>query len=242
MPTPEPLVAVLRAPGGERWIATGAVVRDILTSSVYYGDDSADELEQAVRKRRPIAVTSPRAAGWMADLPSSFPRASVYCSGGRTARILASGGWNPLPPLSGSGGDAVATRIISESRGAVLHVCGTETAGTLEAALSVEGRGVDALVVYELRDREAFDFDDVAVLRSCAALAVLAPSCLRVLRAIEPDLAHALSETVPALCGPTTAIALREVGWRDVRVAPEPSPQALLALFLTKSVRLGESP
>lgn len=242
MPTPEPLVVVLRAPGGERWIASGAVVRDVMTSTVTYAEGAREALERAVREGRPVAVTSPRASGWMADLPHSFPRGAVHCSGGRSARILSSGGWIPLPPLSGSGGEAVAARILAESAGDVLHVCGSETSGTLEGAIAAAGRRLESLVVYETRDRAAFDSRELDDLRACAAIAVLAPSCLRVLFALEPELARRLSGTVPALCGPTTAVALREAGWRDVRVAAEPSAELLLPLFLSKSVKDGGLP
>lgn len=236
-----PILAILRAPGGEPWFAEGVSVRDVLTSSVIMVPARNEPLVHAMRVRRPVVATSPRAAGWMADLPPSVPRGPVWCSGGRTARILASGGWEPIPPRLGSGGEAVAARILSETRGDVLHVCGAETAGTLQAALASEGRSVEPLVVYETRDRASFSDAEVDSLARCRALAVLAPSCLRVLVALQPDLARRLSGTVPALCGPTTAGALREFGWRDLRIAAEPSQEALLSMYPTRSVLPGGS-
>lgn len=238
MPTPEYAlrVVVLRVSGGDPWCAEDVSIVDVPTSSVHHLAASHAPLAHALRASRPIAVTSPRAGGWMAELPSSMPRGRVFCSGGRTARILASGGWESVPPLSGSGGAAAAQRILSESRGDVLHVRGAETAGTLEAALNAGGRSIEPLIVYELRDRIAFLEDEVFALSSCDGVAVLAPSCLRVLRALVPDLAALLAESVPALCGPTTASALREAGWRDVRVAPEPTQSALLSLLKPDSV------
>lgn len=113
----------------------------------------------------------------------------------------------------------------------VLYVCGRETAGTFEAALTAAGLAVDSLPVYALVDRFSFEPGELEALRTCAAVAFLAPSCLRVLAALEPDLCADLSRRVPALCGPTTAISLRQAGWRDVRVAPEPSCSALLSLL-----------
>lgn len=243
MPTRRlPLVVVLRVPGGERWNAAGVRIRDVPTSEVEFLDVSVSVLADALRDGRPVVATSPRAAGWLADLPHSVERGRVYCSGGRTARILASGGWTPVPPLRGrSGGEAVAERLALDTEGGVLHVRGADTAGTLEAALAGDERVIEPLVVYRLRERESFLPDEIEALRSCRALAVLAPSCLRVLLDLEPELAATLSRTVPALCGPTTAAALREIGWRDLRIAPEPSEQALLSLIMTGSVLSGGS-
>lgn len=130
----------------------------------------------------------------------------------------------------------MAATLDRTTDGTCLHVRGAETAGTFEAAMARAGRTVEPLVVYELRERETFDPGEIESLRRCDALAVLAPSCLRVLLRLQPELARELSLSVPALCGPTTAAALREIGWRDLRVAPEPSSAALLPLFLTDSV------
>lgn len=244
MPTPDlPVVVVLRVPGGDPWTSPSVRIRDVPTSSVIELDVSPAPLERALRDDRPVVATSPRAAAWLAALPPYILRGRVHCSGERTARILATGGWEPIPPRSGSGGEVVAASVLGGDRaGAPLHVRGLDTAGTFEAAMARAGRDVEPLVVYELRERDAFDEAELDALRGCDALAVLAPSCLRVLLRLAPQLARALSRDVPALCGPTTALALREAGWRDVRVAPEPSSAALLPLFLTDPVITGETP
>jgi len=244
MPTPDlPLVVVVRVPGGDSWTSPSARIRDIPTSSVVPLDVSPAPLERALRDDRPVVATSPRAAAWLAALPPYILRGRVHCSGERTARILAKGGWEPIPPRSGSGGEVVAASVLGgDSEGAPLHVRGADTAGTFEAAMARVGREVEPLVVYELREREAFDSQELESLRACDALAVLAPSCLRALLRLAPQVADSLARGVPALCGPTTALALREAGWLDVRVAPEPSSAALLPLFLTDPVITGERP
>jgi uroporphyrinogen-III synthase len=234
MPTPERRrVALLRAPGGEPWEHPGFRVDDILTGSVIDLAAPTAPLTRALREGHPVAATSPRAARWLAALGPEIPRGCLFVSGARTARIASGGGWQVVAPLEGSGGDAAARRILSmvPEASRVLYVCGRETAGTFEATLSDAGRIVDSLPVYALVDRSSFDPAELEALHTCAAVAFLAPSCLRVLSAAEPDLCADLSRRVPALCGPTTAISLRQAGWRDVRVAPEPSCSALLSLL-----------
>lgn len=242
MPTPDlPLVAVLRVPGGDPWTSPSARIVDIPTSSVIEMDVSPAPLERALRDDRPVVATSPRAAAWLAALPPCILRGRVHCSGARTALILASGGWEPIPPRSGSGGEVVAASVLGgDSAGAPLHVRGAETAGTFEAAMARAGIEVEPLVVYELRERDAFDSRELEALHACDALAVLAPSCLRALLRLAPQAAVRLACGVPTLCGPTTAHSLGEAGWNDVRIAPEPSCAALLPLFLTDPVIIGE--
>ncbi len=234
MPTPERRrIALLRAPGGEPWEHPDYRVDDILTGSVIDLEAPTAPLERALREGSPVAATSPRAARWLAALGPEIPRGRLFVSGARTGRIASAGGWPVVAPLAGSGGEAAARRILSEAPEAsrVLYVCGRETAGTFEATLAGSGRVVDPLPVYALVDRSSFDPAELDALHTCAAVAFLAPSCLRVLATLEPDLCADLSFRVPALCGPTTATFLRDAGWRDVRVAPEPSCSALLSLL-----------
>lgn len=238
MPTPEPLVALLRAPGGEAWSPDEARVVEILTSRVLEvgADDSA--VRRTLARGGVLACTSPRAAQWLAALPAQCGRGLVVCSGGRTARMLGAGGWQALVPAAGepSGGAPAARRILSlrgEGRlaGPVLYVRGRETAGTFEAVLAGAGVPHESLVVYDLVEREGVLPEELEVLEHCDAVAVMAPSCLRLLERLDSSLLSRLRAAVPALAGPTTARALRELGWRDVREAPEPSCSALIALL-----------
>lgn len=234
MPRPESRrVALLRAPGGEQWEHPGARIDEILTGTVVDLEVSQAPLERALREGWALAVTSPRAARWLAGLGPGVPRGRLYVSGERTGRIAAAGGWRVVVPEGASGGDATARRILSEAERAsrVLYVCGRETAGTLEAALSSAGLSLESLPVYALADRTSFDPSELEVLAACDAIAFMAPSCVRVFATLAPAAFADLSRRVPALCGPTTAIALRQALWRDVREAPEPSCSALLSLL-----------
>jgi len=234
MPTPElPTVALLRAPGGEPWEHPSFSIREILTGSVIDLDAPLAPLVRAVGEGRPVVATSPRAARWLADLPASVPRGRLFVSGARTGRIAGAGGWDAVAPAERSGGEAAARQILSSSPGAgpVLYVCGRETAGTLEAVFLEAGFPLERLPVYALAERPSFDPPELSALAGCGAVAFLAPSCLHALATLAPAVFADLAGRVPAVAGPTTAQALREAGWRDVRVASEPSCAALLALL-----------
>jgi len=235
MPTPElPLVVLLRAPGGEPWEDDRARIREILTSSVIDLGVPPDRVREAVLAGDAIAITSPRAAQWLASLDPGIPRGRVFCSGSRTARILSNGGWEAIAPAAGSGGEATARQILStcpDAGARILYVHGRETAGTFERELASSGRTRESLVVYAMEDRAAFDSGETNALEACDAVAFLAPSCLRILEHHLPAILSHLSRTVPALAGPTTASALRSLGWLDVREASEPSCAALLSLL-----------
>lgn len=236
MPTPElPLVALLRAPGGETWEHPAVRIREIRTSRELDLGASYEPLRVAVASGRPVAVTSPRAARWIASAPSDIPRASIVCSGGRTARLLESGGWIAQVPAEGSGGASAARRILSSTLGGtagpVLYVHGRETAGTFEEAMAAAGRAFESFPVYALEDRSEFDPGEIGALDGCDAIAFLAPSCARVLASAAPVHFIRLRDGRPALAGPTTAAALRVLGWRDVREAVEPSCSLLVPLL-----------
>jgi len=237
MPTPElPLVALLRAPGGEPWEHPAVRIREVPTAREHDLGASYEPLRAAVASGRPVVVTSPRAARWVASAPRDIPRAQVVCSGGRTARLLESGGWIARAPSDGSGGAAAARRILSSSRGGaegpVLYVHGRETAGTFEETLAAAGEAFESLPVYALEDRAEFEPDETGILAACDAIAFLAPSCVRVLAGAAPLHFARLRDGAPALAGPTTAAALRATGWRDVREADEPSCTRLVPLLL----------
>lgn len=238
MPTPRPLVALLRAPGGDAWSTEDAQVVEILTSTVRDLGASSEPVVRTLLEGGVVACTSPRAAQWLAGLPPEAGRGPVVCSGRRTARILAGGGWSPILPAGGeaSGGAPAARRILSFLADAtgevpVLYVRGRETAGSFERVLADANRPHESLVVYDMRDRDDILPHECALLARCDALAVMAPSCLRMLDRLDAGTLSRLREMVPALAGPTTAQALRRAGWRDVREAPEPSCAALLSLL-----------
>ena len=238
MPTPRPLVALLRAPGGDPWTTDDARIVEILTSTVRDVGASSQPVSRVVANGGILACTSPRAAQWLAAIPLEAGRGRVVCSGRRTARILEAGGWSPILPAAGeaSGGAPAARRILSylaEVGGEVpvLYVRGQETAGSFERVLDAANQPHEFLVVYDMQDRRDLLREEAELLGSCDALAVMAPSCLRFLERLEPGLLARLREAVPALAGPTTAQALRQAGWHDVREAPEPSCAALIALL-----------
>lgn len=238
MPTPRPLVALLRAPGGDPWTTDDARVVEILTSTVRELGASPEAVSRVLEHGGVLACTSPRAAQWLAALAPVAGRGRVVCSGRRTARILEVGGWIPVLPAEGepSGGAPAARRILSLVAGQerpfpVLYVRGRETAGSFERVLAAAEVPHEFLVVYDMQDRQDLRREESELLSSCDALAVMAPSCLRFLERLGPGLLARLREFVPALAGPTTAQALRQAGWRDVREACEPSCAALISLL-----------
>lgn len=234
------MVALLRAPGGDAWDPGSVRVVEVLTSTVHEVGANGDQVRLALERGGLLACTSPRAAQWLAALPVDLGRGRVVCSGRRTARILGSGGWQAVLPDGGepSGGAPAARRILSllskeRTSGPVLYVRGRDTAGSFEGVLEEAGVSHESLVVYALHERGEISPPETELLATCDAIAVMAPSCLRFLELLEPATLRRLRETIPALAGPTTSRALRDLGWRDVREAPEPSCASLISLLRT---------
>jgi uroporphyrinogen-III synthase len=145
------------------------------------------------------------------------------------------------PPSARGLAGLVATRAPVEGFDRVLFLAGSRSLPDFPDALAARSIALDRLEVYETRFASA----DVSALRGALADRRLAcavyfsPSAAEALEAaLAPDEVASLHQVPSAAKGPTTAAALRALGFRSVdaglrTVSPRPShPLAYLALHL----------
>jgi len=180
-----------------------------------------------------LVVTSPRAAGAFtaaAGAPPSSVR--IAAVGPATASRLKRAGWTPT--VIGHGGAEALVRMLSEAaelRGArVLFPAASRARPALERGLRKLGARVHRVEAYRtvscLPDTERVRADlrtgvDVVTFASPSAVEGLA-------RALEGNLAAALTLVPVAAIGPTTLQALTDAGVTWAGLAPEPTLPGLV--------------
>jgi uroporphyrinogen-III synthase len=195
------------------------LVRTVVTGTQEYVDLPDEHLFPRLQKAQAVAITSPRAARWVAgrDFPAQLLR-PVLVSGPATGAILPDRWVRLIPPTTG--GAAVAELAHAKGYFRLLYLGAEETAGTLERKALSLGLELEHLAIYRTvpiadlvaRDRETLD--------SARALAFLAPSAVRHLAELDPHRFAFLSRRLPAVaCGEATRVQLSDSGWRDVRLA-----------------------
>ncbi|MET0546500.1 MAG: uroporphyrinogen-III synthase [Caulobacterales bacterium] len=164
----------------------------------------------------------------------SIPALAV---GAETARALREGGFSTVISADGDA-DALAALALAWFRpdaGKVVHVRGAVVAADLAAILAKAGFATDSVVVY--RAEEAASLSDAAQdgLRSGAIDMVLAHSqagaAAFVRLAAAAGLSQCLQNTTAIALSARTAAALDPAAWREIRIAPAPNEEALLALI-----------
>lgn len=223
------ILAVVRsAEPDERRGVDGWDVRQIVVCRQEPLPVGAAQLEQALEGVQALAVTSPRAALWLADrTESALRRLPVLVAGEKTAAFLM--GWNVFVPPQEVGGRAVASMAGSEGISSLLLVGASQTAGTLEEACAESGIACRHLAVYKTGFVDALGEEDLAALREATATAFLAPSAVDALVRLRPDLVLQLAGRPTCAAGEKTLQALRHWGWKDVREAEGPSLEELAA-------------
>jgi uroporphyrinogen-III synthase len=142
--------------------------------------------------------------------------------------------------VEGAGGDAqalagLAIAFLAPKGGALLHASGAETRGHLADILAVRGFTVRSEVLYDAVDATALPSEAQTALVKGTINAALffSPRTARIFADIVAreklkDACHALD----AVCiSEATALELRALSFREVRIAAEPNQDALLALL-----------
>lgn len=181
-----------------------------------------------------ICFSSPRAVDAVLNRVKVPARVQVAAVGPSTARALEEGGWpvHRVPEeASGSGlvdsfreaGNTVGTRILFPASAIARDV--------VPQGLSDLGARVDQVIAYRTVNppldvplcRASVEAGEVAV------VTFTSPSAMKGLRAgLGRALFMGLARSLPAVAiGSTTAAALAEAGWQDVRIAEEPTLEGL---------------
>jgi uroporphyrinogen-III synthase len=178
---------------------------------------------------------------------------AVAVTSQRAVAAAAQGAWCDYPGLLGAVGQGTAaamTRVWGRApdlvapdgtgeslghmladtlagRGRVVHLRGSKTTGTLQAALEAAGLALDEVVSYENVAPEIPRLTDVP---SGALVVFASPSAARRFFAVND---HLLALVIPVAIGPTTADSLRGLGAREPLVASAPTLEALTELIRT---------
>ena len=170
-----------------------------------------------------VAITSPRAARWLAgrEIPSHLLR-PVLVAGPATGALIPHR-WARLVPES-TGGAAVARMALEHGHVLLLYLGAEETVGTLEEQARSLGVIVEHIPIYRTVGVEDLSTADRDTLDSSRAFAFLAPSAVRFLAAADHHRFDYLSKrSVAVAAGEATREQLRELGWRDVRASAGPT-------------------
>lgn len=222
-PASDRLLVVVRSATPERPDAlAGWDVRNLVVArQVEVPSDRADFLA-ALERAPSLAVTSPRAARWLASqgVPE-WSRRPVVVAGPRTAENLP--GWECIVP-DGLGGAAVGEVLSRLGWSKALYLCADETAGTLEASCIAHGIELVRWICYRTIPVEELDDQASVDLDLAHSLAFLAPSAVDFLRSLAPDAFARAARFVPAVAsGAETCRRLRASGWGEVLQAEGPT-------------------
>ncbi len=159
----------------------------------------------------------------------------VFAVGDRTAEVAHEAGFRDVRSAAGDveALGELATAQADPAAGALLHVAGSNRAGDLAGVLQNAGFAVRRAVLYEARPVQALPEAARNALAQGAVDGVgffsprTARSFVRLVRAA--GLSHTTKGLTAVCLSPAVAEAARDLTWRDVRVAPTPTQEALLA-------------
>ena len=188
-------------------------------------------LFEALERNQAVAITSPRAARWLAgrEIPAHLLR-PVLVAGPATGALIPDR-WTRLVPES-TGGAAVARLALEHGHVLLLYLGAEETAGTLEEQARSLGVIVEHIAIYRTAGVEDLSQADRDTLDSSRAFAFLAPSAVRFLAQADNHRFDYLSKrSIAVAAGEATRELLKELGWRDVRASAGPTlPEIVKAL------------
>jgi uroporphyrinogen-III synthase len=213
------LVAVRSAPADPFEDLPGWSVGTVVVGRQEDVDLSDEVLFHALERNQAVAITSPRAARWLAsrDIPAHLLR-PVLVAGPATGALIPHR-WTRLVPES-TGGAAVARLALEHGHVLLLYLGAQETAGTLEGQAKSLGVIVEHVAIYRTAGVEDLSQSDRDALDSSRAFAFLAPSAVRFLAEADVHRFEYLSRRAVAVAaGEATREQLRELGWRDVRAS-----------------------
>lgn len=189
---------------------------------------------QALARYDWVIFTSPRAIPTLSELVPHPPRSlCVATVGEATAAAVTGHGWKVTVKGGGTGARGLAETVAefaSLDGARVLFPAGSLAGPVLEEELQALGARVDRVEAYHTRETPP----DGTVVREDLAGGVdvvtfASPSAARSLsKALDDDLAGALSGVGVAAIGRTTAAALEELGIADVEVGARPGMAGLV--------------
>lgn len=159
----------------------------------------------------------------------------VYAVGAASAKAALDAGFTKVVSADG---DVEALAELAAARldgkaGSLLHVAGSEVAGDLRGLLEKHGFTYRREVLYTARKAERFSDNTMRALRDGDLDGVLFFSPRTAAAFVALTRAAGLSEacrSITAFClSPAVADKLKDITWRDVRLAARPEQTALLA-------------
>ena len=183
-----------------------------------------------------VAVTSANALRHAPqDLLAMFAKPPCYAVGGKTASLARQAGFSHV--IEGPGDAAGLAALLGKESllksgaeaASVAYLCGRVRLPNFEKLLAAAGVVVVAVETYDTVETEAVsDFTspvDIALLHS----ALGARALMKIAR--RPELAKLLAETVFLCLSERIAAVVAEAGCTKIKVAAEPTEQALLFLL-----------
>ena len=175
----------------------------------------------------------------------AFARASdnrsilAFCVGDSTAALAREFGFERV---ESAGGDVskLVDLVASDARpdaGTLIHIAGSVSAGNLVGELQSKGFICQRTVMYESRERQRFSTRTIEFMQHSALSEVVlfSPRSARTFVKLTEydDLAHRCSEITAFCLSPAVADVIEKLGWREMKIASEPSLESLLTLFHT---------
>lgn len=164
-------------------------------------------------------------------------RLPAFCVGDQTARVAEELDFTRVFSAKGDVTSlaALVTKSFRKDAGTLLHVAGSKVAGDLKGALEAEGFTVRRKVLYETRPAIAFSSESRRMLAEGAIQAVFlySPRTAATFTTLakKADLGDALRSLSVYCLSQAVADQLTDLPLNAVRVAAEPTQDALLAIF-----------
>lgn len=221
------LAQVLRSMGHETVIAPLLTIRFI------------EDAEIPARDWQALLVTSANGARALGHHPAAalLKGVAVLAVGEASAEAAAEQGFTNV---RAAGGDvdtlaALAAAELDPAKGPLLHAAGSAVAGDLVSLLGSRGFDVERVVLYEAEKAERLPGDVLADLKQGTLDGALfySPRTARHFAQLvtKAGLEGELGSVIAYCLSQAVADALEGLGFRTLKIAPEPSQKALLALI-----------
>jgi len=165
---------------------------------------------------------------------------AILAVGDATAEAARAEGFASVQSAEGDAEDliALASRVLSPSEGRVVHVSGFDIAEDVAAALAARGFEAARIPAYEAETASRLSSETQSALRAEGLDAVLlhSPRAAKTFAALVESggLADRLNSVNALVLSEQVAAAVRQLPWRDLRVAARPTEEALLELIDAK--------
>ena len=186
-------------------------------------------------KYQGIILTSKHATLGLIDINAkkSLP---IYCVGDATSNFISKLGFLNAISASGDAGDLTRLVIknLTPSDGPILYLCGQHTNSNINDILKLSGFMVDVSIVYEAKEIQSLSKTVIKSLRKKEINGVFlySPRSARILcNVIESlDLKKTSQGLIVYCLSSAVANEVKDLIWKDVLIAQNPSNLAMLAL------------